>query len=1084
MKKFARKFFKFSVIFFFIAVFAFSNFVSFLPQVLQNNKLAENLKIKEALAVVANDAASESHTGTTGNTSAASFTWTHTPVGTPRGVLVFVYTISATKKVTSVTYGGVAMTEVAGGAAADTANEPGRVDTFFLGTGILTGTQSIIVNRINDATIMYASAATQTAGTNTEIYVPGIVLLQENGTFVEQLVDDGSPGTNSQRYAAAYSGGANILSAGVASTVLNNIDFGVYTITTAKETTAGQSARNVGFTDATADDRAAVHLAVREIPPPTTLAISQTAGSKIANLDSGGVNQYVHDTSCTSAATCAAFTLTASGGAVNMTSIKITESGTVTANTELSNINLYYDTDGNWFDVGTETLFGTAANFAADQTATINGALTIFAGQTAYIYVRYDLVNGGVYPTGGATVNFQIANVVDVISDAVESGTGILAGIQTIRPNVTSFSNSTEPALTDGARETQTISISGAGFGTTCSASSKVSIGAYDLSCTGATFNNTTITILVDAAIPDANNGGAGASGLLATIGNTADDARQTFYVYPDITDVTNPTAYINAAREYNAADTDGMVTINGNHFGSSQGTSSITVLGQTATINSWSDTVIQIQVPTTIADNSYTGDIIVYQGAGGNSATSDSFGGGIYRILPRIISLNPSSQAIGSAIEVIGNHLCQNNGVCPSIFGINNKATFFNNIDATILNSWVNGDSSTVGVNVGVPTGVATGNLFIKSNAYDSNSAVFSILSTIPNDPDVSGSRQYKLDGATVISFGGITNESTIILKADISSSLNIDMALQVEVKPVGTVFDEVGIIEGTVVDGGACTNCTGLINAKVSVSGLSDSTKHWRARVKNTTTNEFSNWAYYGTSNINEVDFEVDVTFPVISAVQTTNIQANSITITWNTNEISTSQVQYNKTGTFVNNCATNNDCTVLDSNYVSGHTVNLSNLDSGTTYYYRVRSKDVAGNEAISINYNFLTLSVVNQPAKTVNYYALGVAGVINSAATASTTFSVIIPEASISIISAFVELSAISLASGINNFQIQVNSQAVKTYTIDSGESFFKIFYKIDSANLNIDPQNNIIYLTPSLATYIASAKIIITYAYTP
>ena len=106
---------------------------------------------------------------------------------------------------------------------------------------------------------MYASAVTQTAGTDTEVYTPGIVLLQENGVYAEQLVDDGLPGTNSQRYAAGYSGGADILAAGAASTVINSIDFGVYTITTAKETVVGQGSRSVGFADATADDRAAVH---------------------------------------------------------------------------------------------------------------------------------------------------------------------------------------------------------------------------------------------------------------------------------------------------------------------------------------------------------------------------------------------------------------------------------------------------------------------------------------------------------------------------------------------------------------------------------------------------------------------------------------------------------------------------------------------------------------------------------------------------------------------------------------------------------------------------------------------------------
>ena len=37
---------------------------------------------------VAHDASVESHTGTTGSTSAASYNWTHTPVGTPRGILI------------------------------------------------------------------------------------------------------------------------------------------------------------------------------------------------------------------------------------------------------------------------------------------------------------------------------------------------------------------------------------------------------------------------------------------------------------------------------------------------------------------------------------------------------------------------------------------------------------------------------------------------------------------------------------------------------------------------------------------------------------------------------------------------------------------------------------------------------------------------------------------------------------------------------------------------------------------------------------------------------------------------------------
>ncbi|HAS84804.1 MAG TPA: hypothetical protein DCS23_01875, partial [Candidatus Yonathbacteria bacterium] len=169
-----------------------------------------------------------------------------------------------------------------------------------------------------------------------------------------------------------------------------------------------------------------------------TLTISQTAGSKVTTKNSGDVNQYAHDTACTGAGTCSAFTLASAGGTTNVTSIKITETGSVTANTELSDLNLYYDYDGNWSDGGAETLFGTVANFAGDQTATVSGTLAISDGATAYIYARYDLANGAVYPTGGATVNFQIAASTDVVSDATESGSGTLVGTQTVRPNVTS----------------------------------------------------------------------------------------------------------------------------------------------------------------------------------------------------------------------------------------------------------------------------------------------------------------------------------------------------------------------------------------------------------------------------------------------------------------------------------------------------------------------------------------------------------------------------------------------------------------------------------------------------------------------
>ena len=215
---------------------------------------------------VAYDAGSESYTGaTTGSVSEASFTWDHTPVGTARGVLVFVITmLSDVQHVTSVTADGSAVPAVSGGAAVDSATEPGRCDVFFLGSSVPAGTLTMVVNRTNDAIEMWACCITVTAAADTEVYTTGIVLLEGDGTLAEQNVDDGSPGTNSVRFAGIHSGLAGVPAAGANSTVVHGFDTGSNVAQVVRETTAGQGSRPVGFSDGTTDDRAAVHLAVRE----------------------------------------------------------------------------------------------------------------------------------------------------------------------------------------------------------------------------------------------------------------------------------------------------------------------------------------------------------------------------------------------------------------------------------------------------------------------------------------------------------------------------------------------------------------------------------------------------------------------------------------------------------------------------------------------------------------------------------------------------------------------------------------------------------------------------------------------------
>jgi hypothetical protein len=214
-------------------------------------------------------ASSESHTGTAGSVSQASFTWNHTPGGTARGVTVFVCTNGnvGVTLATSVTYDGVTVPAVSGGEASRTVGESGNMKAFHLGSGIpVTSPAAVVVNRTNNAVEMYAVCVTQAANVDTEVYTAGIVLTSGAGAALsERSPDDGSPGTNSLRYAGGHYGYDSVPTTGANSTSVQNLDSGLTTAAVVVETTAGQGARLVGFTEAAADEMAIVHLAVREV---------------------------------------------------------------------------------------------------------------------------------------------------------------------------------------------------------------------------------------------------------------------------------------------------------------------------------------------------------------------------------------------------------------------------------------------------------------------------------------------------------------------------------------------------------------------------------------------------------------------------------------------------------------------------------------------------------------------------------------------------------------------------------------------------------------------------------------------------
>ncbi|MBZ5538783.1 MAG: fibronectin type III domain-containing protein [Acidobacteriia bacterium] len=95
-------------------------------------------------------------------------------------------------------------------------------------------------------------------------------------------------------------------------------------------------------------------------------------------------------------------------------------------------------------------------------------------------------------------------------------------------------------------------------------------------------------------------------------------------------------------------------------------------------------------------------------------------------------------------------------------------------------------------------------------------------------------------------------------------------------------------------------------------------------------------------------------DTTPPVISAVTASSITSSDATVTWTTDEPADSQVDYGTTTAYGNS-------TTLDAARTTAHSQLLSGLVAGTTYHFRVKSLDAAGNLAVSADFIFSTTSL---------------------------------------------------------------------------------------------------------------------------
>ncbi len=134
------------------------------------------------------------------------------------------------------------------------------------------------------------------------------------------------------------------------------------------------------------------------------------------------------------------------------------------------------------------------------------------------------------------------------------------------------------------------------------------------------------------------------------------------------------------------------------------------------------------------------------------------------------------------------------------------------------------------------------------------------------------------------------------------------------------------------------------------VTLTGLSASTLYnYRAVSRDAAGNLATSGNYTFTTTAS-----ADTTAPVISNISIDNITSAEAVVTWNTNEASSSQVEY---GTDTNYGSFSS----LDNNLATTHSTALTGLTPNTVYYFRVISSDQSGNEAVSAGSSFTTQDI---------------------------------------------------------------------------------------------------------------------------
>ena len=205
----------------------------------------------------------------------------------------------------------------------------------------------------------------------------------------------------------------------------------------------------------------------------------------------------------------------------------------------------------------------------------------------------------------------------------------------------------------------------------------------------------------------------------------------------------------------------DTQVQITGSNFGATQGTSTVTFGGRTATIVTWSDTQITAKVPSL----AISGAVVVRVGGVSSSGTL------FFNVpTPQITSISPTSGAIGTQVTITGMGFQAAKGT--------NGLVSFNGTTVTNVISW-----SDTQIVAAVPTNARTGAIaVVANNSLSSNtdqvftlpnpliSAITPSSGPLGTAVQISGSGFGASQGSSTIQFSGAQSSVTVTSWSDTS--------------------------------------------------------------------------------------------------------------------------------------------------------------------------------------------------------------------------------------------------------------------------------------------------------------------------